>query len=587
MSFVSLTHMKNNYKVVAVVGIFCCSGLGLRGAPRDHRAHLSDDLLRHIERKSPARARVLVHGDAATIDALAARYHLEVVRRLEHAAVVAANSAEIDALGSDGAVDHLSGDIPVKTWMSVSNQSTAADQVRAGTSGLLGIGGIPGVTGQGIGVAVIDSGISAHKALTNRVVANVSFVTGDPGVADAYGHGTHVAGIITGAGSAASGVTSLYTGGIAPGANLVNVRVLGADGTGLTSDAIAGIEWAIANKSKYNIRVINISFGHPVMEPSATDPLCEAVADAVAKGIVVVASAGNSGKSADGHMVLGSITSPGNSPLAVTVGALNTFGTVKRSDDGVASYSSRGPTRFDLAVKPDVAAPGNKIVSLQANGSYLPTFYPTLHLAGSGTNGYMTLSGTSMAAPMVSGGVALLLQGTPGLSPSQVKLALQNGATYVSNGGLMGAGAGSVNFWASRKLALSGLVSSLLNTVVGGLGVTSSGASFWDAGTLGNRLYGGLGIRLLSALEAPLVWLNPSLLKYGDLNLLGLLNPLASIAPKNLQYGQIGNWTSSKAILWGDTIYDPQGQAILWGDTTNDSDAILWGDSTTPDESAQ
>jgi len=242
MSFVSLTHMKNNYKVVAVVGIFCCSGLGLRGAPRDHRAHLSDDLLRHIERKSPARARVLVHGDAATIDALAARYHLEVVRRLEHAAVVAANSAEIDALGSDGAVDHLSGDIPVKTWMSVSNQSTAADQVRAGTSGLLGIGGIPGVTGQGIGVAVIDSGISAHKALTNRVVANISFVTGDPSVADAYGHGTHVAGIITGAGSAASGVTALYTGGIAPAANLVNVRVLGADGTGLTSDAIAGIE---------------------------------------------------------------------------------------------------------------------------------------------------------------------------------------------------------------------------------------------------------------------------------------------------------------------------------------------------------
>jgi serine protease AprX len=576
--------MKINYKVVAVVGIFCCSGLGLRGAPRDHRAHLSDDLLRHIERKTPARARVLVHGDAATIDALATRYHLQVVRRLEHAAVVAANSAEIDALGSDAAVDHLSGDIPVKTWMSVSNQSTAADQVRAGTSGLLGIGGVPGVTGQGIGVAVIDSGISAHKALTNRIVANVSFVTGDPSVTDAYGHGTHVAGIITGAGSAASGVTSLYTGGIAPGANLVNVRVLGADGTGLTSDAIAGIEWAIANKSKYNIRVINISFGHAVMEPSATDPLCEAVADAVVNGIVVVASAGNSGKSADGHIQLGSITSPGNSPLALTVGALNTFGTVKRSDDGVASYSSRGPTRFDLAVKPDVAAPGNKIVSLQANGSYLPTFYPTLHTAGSSTNAYMTLSGTSMAAPMVSGGVALLLQGTPGLSPSQVKLAIQNGATFVSNGGLMGAGSGSVNFWASRKLASSGLISSLLNTVVGGLGVTSSGASFWDAGTLSNRLYGGLGIRLIGTLEAPLVWLTPSLLKYGDLNLLGLLNPLASVAPKTLQYGQIGGWTSRSSILWGDTIYDPQGQSILWGDADmTDDSSILWGDSTLPD----
>src|SRR4051812_7643781 len=581
MSFVSLTLMKNHYKVVAVVGIFCLSGLGLRGAPREHRSHLSDDLLSHVGRKTSARARVLVHGDAATIDALAARYHLQVVRRLERAAVVAANSAEIDALGSDDAVDHLSGDLPVKTWMAVSSQATAADQVRAGTSGLLGIGGIPGGPGQGVGVAVIDSGISAHKALTNRVVANVSFVTGDPSVADAYGHGTHVAGIVTGAAGAASGVTGLYGGGIAPGANLVNVRVLGADGTGLTSDAIAGIEWAIANKSKYNIRVINISFGHPVMEPSATDPLCEAVADAVTSGIVVVASAGNSGKSADGHVVLGSITSPGNSPLALTVGALNTFGTAKRSDDAVASYSSRGPTRFDLAVKPDVAAPGNKIVSLQANGSYLPTFYPALHAAGSSTNAYMTLSGTSMAAPMVSGGIALLLQGTPGLTPAQVKLAIQNGATYVSNGGLMGAGAGSVNFWASRKTATSGLLGSLLNTVIGGLGVTSSGASFWDAGSLSGRLYGGLGIRLLSLLEAPLVWLNPSLLHYGDLNLVGLLNPLRSVSPKYLQYGRVAGWTRSDAILWGDTIYDPNGQAILWGDSTTEDTAILWGDSVT------
>src|SRR4051812_10670899 len=185
MSFVSLTLMKNHYKVVAVVGIFCLSGLGLRGAPREHRSHLSDDLLSHVGRKTSARARVLVHGDAATIDALAARYHLQVVRRLERAAVVAANSAEIEALGSDDAVDHLSGDLPVKTWMTVSSQATAADQVRAGTSGLLGIGGIPGVPGPSVGVAVIDSGHSAAMAVPNRVLAHVRLAAVDSRPADA------------------------------------------------------------------------------------------------------------------------------------------------------------------------------------------------------------------------------------------------------------------------------------------------------------------------------------------------------------------------------------------------------------------
>src|SRR4029077_16713652 len=181
------------------------------------------------------------------------------------------------------------------------------------------------------------------------------------------------------------------------------------------------------------------------------DPLCEAVARAVQAGIVVVAAAGNYGVADDGSPILGGITSPGNSPLALTVGSLNTWGTVNRSDDTVATYSSRGPTRFDFAVKPDVAAPGNKIISLEANGSFLPTIYPYLHKAGPSGNAYMQLSGTSMAAPIVSGAVALLLQGVPGMTPAQVKLAIQSGATYVPDGGLMGAGAGSLNVWASRK----------------------------------------------------------------------------------------------------------------------------------------
>ncbi len=570
-------------RTAVVVALLATSVLGLRGANEPRRAHLSSDLVAHVAQHTKARARVIVRGSEAGLDALAARHRLQIVAHLSGAAVVLANSAELEALSAESAIDNLSGDAVVRPSMSVSNQSTAADQTRAGKPGLLGIGAIPGVNGQGIGVAVVDSGIAGHSALANKVVANISFVSGDSSVNDGFGHGTHVAGIIAGNAGSAKNVTSLYTGGIAPGVQLVNVRVLGNDGSGHVSDVINALEWVIAHKQQYNIRVINLSLGHPVMESCTTDPLCQEVGKAVQAGIVVAAAAGNYGMSADGKTILGGIASPGNSPYAITVGALNTWSTVARTDDTVATFSSRGPTAYDLAVKPDVAAPGVKIISLQANNSLLPTLYPTIHVAGTGTNAYMYLSGSSMAAPMVSGGVALLLQGTPGLTPSQVKLAVQNGATFMADAGLMGGGAGSVNFWASRKIAANGLTGSLLNTVVGGLATTTSGASFWDAGTLGFRLYGGLGIRLLSALEAPLVWLNPSLLHYGDLNLIGLTNPLASIQPKRLQYGGLAAYCDYETILWGTSMRDASGQTILWGTSGND-ETILWGTTaTSPD----
>jgi serine protease AprX len=568
--------------IATITALVATSALGVRGAGGERRAHLSDDLLGHVARRTSARTRVIVHGDATALAALAAKHHLQVLRTLTDGAVIAANSAELDEIAADAAVDHLSGDPIVRVGMSVSNQAVAADQVRAGIAGgLLGIGAIPAVNGQGIGVAIVDSGISPHDALTNKVVANVSLITGDPSVRDAFGHGTHVAGIIAGNATAARSVTNLFTGGIAPGVQLINVRVLGADGFGRTSDVIAGIQWAIANRARYNIRIINLSLGHPVMEPAATDPLCEVVADAVRAGIVVVAAAGNDGIAANGAHILGGINSPGNSPLAITVGSTNTWGTVKRSDDTVTTYSSRGPTRFDGAVKPDVAAPGNKIVSLEANGSYVSTAYPYLHRAGNGSNSYMQLSGTSMAAPIVSGGVALLLQGTASLSPAQVKMALQGGATFMPDGGLMGAGAGSVNFMASRRLTTT-LLGILPANLVGGLLSPASGAMFWDAGSLAPRLYAGKGIRLLSILQAPLVWLNSLLLNTGDLNLLGLNNPLASVMPKWLLYGEVAGWTGGQSIMWGDAIYDPQGQSIMWGDTyMTDGTSIMWGDSVT------
>ncbi len=570
-------------KNVLIAVLAAASALGLRGSASEHKAALSLDLLARQSHRSSVRSRVIVHGTDAEIDAIAARHGLRVLRRLAGGAVFSADDKELSRLAADSAVDHLSGDVPVRPSMSVSVQSTAANQVWAGyAGGLLGLGSVPGVTGQGVVVAVVDSGISsAHPALSKKVIANVSFVTGDPSTEDAFGHGTHVAGAIAGLASPASRVTPLYTGGVAPGALIVNVRVLGEDGIGLTSDVIAGIDWVIRNRDRYKIRVMNLSLGHPVLEPSSTDPLCEAVARAVSAGITVVVAAGNSGVAADGTPILGGITSPGNSPYAITVGALNTQGTVKRSDDQVATYSSRGPTRFDFAVKPDLAAPGNKVISLEASGSYLPRNYPYLHKAGSGANSYMQLSGTSMAAPMVSGAAALLLQGDSRLSPAQLKLALQTGATYMPDAGLMGAGAGSANFWASRQFADNGL-SVTLNTVIAGLVGQSSGVAFWDSGTMAIRMYNGTGVRLLSLLQLPLVWLDPSLLKFGDLNLLGLLNPLGQLAPTRMLWGEIAGWTSDQQILWGTTIYNPQGQQILWGtsDTTEDTQ-ILWGTSMT------
>jgi serine protease AprX len=248
----------------------------------------------------------------------------------------------------------------------------------------------------------------------------------------------------------------------------------------------------------------------------------------------------------------------------------------------MATYSSRGPTRYDLAAKPDVVAPGNKIVSLEAQGSFLATNYAFLHSSGRPSNAYMQLSGTSMSAGMVSGGAALLMQANPRISLAQLKLALQTGASYMEDGGIFGGGAGSVNFWASRKIAanaLTGIVSSL----VGGVLTPASGVAFSDAGTLMTRVYAGPGLRVLSLLEAPLAWLNPSgYLHVGDLNLFGLGNPLASTGSNQILWGDVAKWTDNNQILWGDTIFNPEGQQILWGDSFGDDDQILWGDSAQP-----
>jgi len=331
--------MRRTILPLALLALFLADTLPVRTVNAQPRASLSADLQRLVSNGSGRRSRVIVHGDEEALNSLSRRYGVRLVRRLAHEAVIEASAFDVQRIAADPAFAHLSGDVPVRSAMSVSNRSTGADQTRAGTSGLLGLlGSIPGVTGKGIGIALLDSGIAAnHKALIGRVVKRVDLVSDGSPKLDPFGHATHIAGLIAGNASAAAGVTTKYTGGIAPGANLIDVRVLGADGIGLTSDVIDGIDWVIANAKLYNIRIINLSLGHAVMEPSATDPLCEAVKRAVDAGIVVIASSGNRGKTDAGQPILGGITSPGNSPYAITVGALNTFETAQRADDRVTT----------------------------------------------------------------------------------------------------------------------------------------------------------------------------------------------------------------------------------------------------------
>jgi hypothetical protein len=159
-------------------------------------------------------------------------------------------------------------------------------------------------------------------------------------------------------------------------------------------------------------------------------------------------------------------------------------------------------------------------------------------------------------------------------------MALQTGSTFMADGGLMGGGAGSVDFWTSRKTVSSGALTNLLGSVVGGLLSPSSGLVFWDAGTMASRVYYRSGIRILSLLQAPLAWLTPGFFGWGDLNVFGLSNPVATTRPNEIIWGDVGGWTSDHEIIWGDQISTPEGQEIIWGDSSvSEGDEIIWGDT--------
>ena len=275
-----------------------------------------------------------------------------------------------------------------------------------------------GVNGSGVTVAVVDTGISRHRGLlkgidgsTNtRIIGWIDLVSGKKAPTDPNGHGTHISGIIA---NSQLGTDDEWN-GVAPGVNLVGVRVLDKNGKGTYEKVIKGIQWVIDNRDKYNIKVMNLSLVAPVQSPYWADPLNLAIMRAWSEGIVVVVAGGNTGSEA---MTIGV---PGNNPYVITVGAFtDNFTPTDWSDDFVAPFSAAGPT-LDGFVKPDILAPGAHMVSTMLPSSTIAR----KHLANRISNQYFSMAGTSQSAAVVSGVSALVLANNGDLTPDEVKYRL-------------------------------------------------------------------------------------------------------------------------------------------------------------------
>ena len=465
----------------------------------------------------------------------------------------------LKALANDSRVKSIHLDRPTKSFAGRTAVTIGARAVQE----------LMGYDGAGVGVGVIDSGITAwHDDLTaangqgQRVAHFADFVNGYTQPYDDFGHGTHVAGIVAGNGRDMNGARTA----IAPGAQIIALKALDGEGHGTISMIIAAIDYAVANKDALNIRVLNLSLGATVTESYNTDPLTLAAKRAVDAGIVVVASAGNRGK-------YGTIGSPGNAPWVITVGASSHNGTVLRQDDTIASFSSRGPTMYDLDVKPDLVAPGHGTVSLSDPVSL---FYTTKSqyllggLVGTPYTPYLTLSGTSMAAPAVAGTVALMLQANPTLTPNLVKAILQFTAQEYPGYDALTQGTGFLN---SRGAVV--LAEYFQQAVPGSPYPSMNGWSkqiFWG----NKRVHGGVPVPGATAWGAGVVWGSTETpsgnhVVWGDncadASCSGAV--LANSFDDNIVWGNSFN----DNIVWGNSYFDN----IVWGNS--DLDNIVWGNS--------
>jgi serine protease AprX len=337
-----------------------------------------------------------------------------------------------------------------------------------------------GDSGQGTTVAIMDTGIDNLPDFAGRLVGGVDLTGEGNPFQDSYGHGTFVAGLIAGNGASSNGQYS----GEAPGANLVSVKVAGASGTTTLSTLIEGLQWAVDHQGRYGINVLNLSLGFRPTESTVINPLDQAVEAVWNSGIAVVVSAGNTGP------FNGTILSPGDDPLVITVGALDDMGSGNVSSDEMNDFSAVGPTSPDGWAKPDLVTSGRSVVSLAAPGSTIYNANPGSVIGQANFVG----SGTSFSSAITSGAAALVLADNPGLSPNQLKGRLLASAApgpvgnpFVDGHGALdayaAATAGPLNF----RQSAAGLIQTLLGATVSLL--PNGRASTWNT-----ALWSGLSV---------------------------------------------------------------------------------------------
>jgi serine protease AprX len=389
------------------LGVVCSEVTGLK---KSYYQKIDPEVRNAVKVSSDEPFRVILYANEydkckPTLDNLGVKVTAEIP--LIEGYVVDLPAQMLSKLAGMKRIRYIAADMDIKAQMDIASRVVKADEFHKA-----------GITGNGIGIAILDTGIYPHPDFTmprRRIAAFLDIVNGRTMPYDDNGHGTFVSGVAAGSGYASSGMYK----GIAPDASLISVKVMDSQGNGKSSDVLSALQWVADNSAKYNIKVTSLSLGAAASDFTRDDAMIKAAEMLWKRGITVVVAAGNDGPAPK------TITVPGTSATLLTVGSMDDKRTVQLSDDVIPDFSSRGPVMN--RVKPDVVAPGVNIVSANADRNYQSGTKVTKM-----TKYYTVMSGTSVSTPLVAGMAALLCQQHPDWNPNRIKQEIMSTANRVT-----------------------------------------------------------------------------------------------------------------------------------------------------------